>query len=163
MTVVADTSVLLNLCFLRQEAVLHTLFGDIHVPPQVAVEFQRLAKEDSRFQGLKLPAFIIEKAPLHLGHEWADSPVLHSGEVAALSLALEMRAELVLMDESEGRAVAKTLQLRTMGLLGVLLQARHKSLIPKLAPFLDQLQLEARFWMAPSLRAAVLAAAGELA
>jgi predicted nucleic acid-binding protein len=77
------------------------------------------------------------------------------------SLALEMGADLVLMDETEGRAVATSLQLATMGLLGVLLQARQLGLIPAVAPLLESLQQEARFWIAPSLREAVLRAAGE--
>jgi predicted nucleic acid-binding protein len=32
-----------------------------------------------------------------------------------------------------------------MGLLGILIQARSRSLIPALAPLLDRLQSEARF------------------
>jgi predicted nucleic acid-binding protein len=37
--VVADTSVILNLCFLGQESLLATLFGTMHAPPQVEAEF----------------------------------------------------------------------------------------------------------------------------
>jgi hypothetical protein len=33
--VVSDTSVILNLCFLEQEALLPLLFGTVHAPPQV--------------------------------------------------------------------------------------------------------------------------------
>ena len=115
MIVVADTSVILNLCFLGHESLLPVL----------------------------------------------HSPVLDGGEIAALSLALELSADLVLMDEAEGRATATALMLTTMGLLGVLLQARRRSLISSLAPLLDRLELEARFWMAPSLRGSILRAAGE--
>jgi predicted nucleic acid-binding protein len=87
--------------------------------------------------------------------------VLHTGEIAALSLALELSADVVLMDEAEGRAVATTLNLTTMGLLGILILARRRALIGAVAPLLDRLQHEARFWMAPSLRTSVLQAAGE--
>lgn len=161
MIVVADTSVILNLCFLRQEALLQTLFGTVHAPLQVEQEFLRLASLDPRFQGLQFPAFIQRTAPQTTAHDWAQSPVLHAGEIAALSLALELHASLVLMDEAEGRAVATTLNLTTMGLLGILLQARQRALIPAVAPLLHRLQHEARFWIAPSLRTAVLRAAGE--
>jgi predicted nucleic acid-binding protein len=47
--------------------------------------------------------------------------VLHAGEIAALSLALELGADLVLMDEAEGRAAATAMHLTTMGLLGILI------------------------------------------
>lgn len=67
------------------------------------------------------------------------------------------------MDEAEGRAVATALHLTTMGLLGILLEARRKALIPAVEPLLHRLQHEARFWIAPSLRNAVLRAAGESA
>jgi Domain of unknown function (DUF3368) len=70
-------------------------------------------------------------------------------------------ADLVLMDETEGRLAAAALHLRTMGLLGILIQARQRSLIPAISPLLDCLQAKARFWISPALRRAVLLAAGE--
>lgn len=161
MIVVSDTSVILNLCFLGQEALLSQLFGTVYAPPQVEAEFVRLASVDVRFQGLVFPAFIQRCPPKTTAHAWAHSPVLHGGEVAALSLALELGADLVLMDEAEGRAAAAALNLRTMGLLGILAQARSRSLIPAISPLLDRLQADARFWISPSLRNAVLLAAGE--
>ncbi|NUM87829.1 MAG: DUF3368 domain-containing protein, partial [Bdellovibrionales bacterium] len=108
------------------------------------------------------PDFIQRTDPPATTHAWARSPLLHGGEIEALSLALELRADLVLMDEAEGRATAKSLSLATMGLLGVPLMARQRSLIGSLAPLLDRLDREARFWMAPALRAAILRASGEL-
>jgi len=160
--VVSDTSVILNLCFLGQEALLPQLFGTVYAPPQVEAEFDRLAAADARFQGLVFPAFIQRCSPKTTAHAWAHSPVLHGGEVAALSLALELGADLVLMDEKEGRAAAAALHLRTMGLLGILAQARSRSLIPAISPLLDRLQAEARFWISPALRQATLHAAGEI-
>ena len=136
-------------------------FGAVHAPPQVEAEFSRLTRVDSRFLGLVFPSIIQRSPPTTISHTWAQSPVLHAGEVAALSLALELKADLVLMDETEGRAAAKTLGLRTLGVLGILIQARQRSLIPALAPLLDRLQLEARFWIAPSLRQSVLLTVGE--
>lgn len=162
MIVVADTSVVLNLCFLEQERLLPLLFGEVYAPPEVELEFLRLAGADARFKGLEFPRFIVLAPPQSTRHGWAQSPALHLGEIAALSLALEIRADLVLMDEAEGRATASALDLTTMGLLGVLLRARQLSLMPSVAPLLERLDQEARFWMAPSLRIAVLRAAGEL-
>lgn len=162
MIVVADTSVILNLCFLKQESLLPALFGTVHAPPEVEAEFLRLATMDIRFMGLEFPSFIQRTSPKSKTHSWANSPVLHSGEIAALSLALELHADLVLMDEAEGRAAATAQKLTTMGLLGILLQARQSTLIPSVAPLLDRLQQEACFWMTPSLRTSILRLAGEL-
>ena len=161
MTVVADTSVILNLCFLGLQELLPPLFGTVLAPTQVELEFQRLAASDPRFEGLLFPSFIECMTPTARPLALANTPALHLGEIAALTLAVESQADLVLMDEREGRAAAASLGLTTMGLLGVLVQARHRSLIPAVAPLLDRLQTSARFWIAPALRTAILQAANE--
>jgi uncharacterized protein len=56
--VVTDTSVILNLCLIRQEVLLTTLFERVLAPHQVVAEFQRLATIDQRFKGLVFPSFI---------------------------------------------------------------------------------------------------------
>lgn len=58
MIVVADASVVLNLCCVRQGLLLSALFGRVLVPVEVAGEFRRLAGTDARFSGLALPAWI---------------------------------------------------------------------------------------------------------
>ncbi|MCF7675455.1 MAG: hypothetical protein K9N23_03090 [Akkermansiaceae bacterium] len=58
MTVVTDTSAILNLCLLGLEDVLPTLFGETHAPGAVLDEFVRLTKVDPRFTGLVFPDFI---------------------------------------------------------------------------------------------------------
>lgn len=162
MTVVTDTSVVLNLCLLRQEVVLLPLFGSVLAPPEVEAEFSRLASVDSRFLGLVFPTFIEVVSPASPPPTLTNAKRLHRGEVAALGLAVERGVELVLMDERAGRAVAGTLGLRCVGLLGILIAARERGLIPALEPLLDILQHDARFWFSPSLRTAVLQRVGEL-
>ena len=63
MIVVADTSVLLNLCCIERIALLEDLFGDVIVSETVAKEFDRLALQAKRFSGLNLPAWIQRKEP----------------------------------------------------------------------------------------------------
>jgi predicted nucleic acid-binding protein len=48
-----------------------------------------------------------------------------------------------------------------VGLLGILLDAKERRLIPALAPLLDRLENEAEFWISATLRASVLSDAGE--
>ena len=163
MTVITDTSVVLNLCLIGQQDLLPLLYGRILAPTVVVTEFQRLASVDARFQGLVFPAFIEKDVPSILHPRLTSSQRLPAGEIAALSLAVERKADAVLMDERAGRAAAASLGLRTVGLLGVLLDARQRSLIPALTPLPDRLESEARFWISASLRASVLKAAGEAA
>lgn len=66
MIVVADTSVILNLCRIQHEHLLPPLFGRVLIPHEVATEFVRLAGVDVRFAGLQLPAWIEQMtAPPH--------------------------------------------------------------------------------------------------
>jgi predicted nucleic acid-binding protein len=158
--VVADTSVVLNLCLLGHVGVLSAIFAEISCPPEVAEEFSRLAQTDARFAGLSFPSVINQRSttttPMVLG-----TPRLHAGERAALALSLELGADAVLIDERAGRLFAKRLGIRSLGLLGILVEARRRSLIGSLAPLLDRLDKEARFWMSETLKREVLALVGE--
>ena len=53
MTVVSDTSVLLNLCLIGQEEILRVFFNQVWVPIEVKTEFEQLVKNDARFQKLE--------------------------------------------------------------------------------------------------------------
>jgi hypothetical protein len=158
--VVTDTSVVLNLCLLGLEDVLATLFGEVQAPPAVKEEFVRLVNVDPRFASLIFPSFIILRAPRAI-HPLVSNPRLDRGECEALSLAAEIQAARVLMDERAGRAAATKLGLQCIGVLGILIEARRRNLISSLTPQLDRLQTEARFWFSPSLRIQVLQLAGE--
>jgi uncharacterized protein len=160
--VVTDTSVILNLCLIRQENLLTTLFERVLAPHQVVAEFQRLATIDQRFKGLVFPSFIQKAEPIIKLTGLSHSSRLHAGEIAALTLAFQYKASAILMDEKAGRSAAAALGLKTVGLLGILIEARQRSLIPSVSPLLSQLQNEGRFWIAPSLRREVLLAAGEI-
>ncbi len=161
MIVVTDTSVVLNRCLIGQESLLSRLFGTIVAPLAVVNEFERLSNVDSRFQGLLFPAFIEKSDTPAIEPSLLPVKRLQAGEIAALSLAFYRKADAVLMDELAGRAAAKSLGLRAIGLLGVLLKAKERDLIPDLKPLLDRLENEAEFWIGPSLRNQILHQAGE--
>ena len=161
MIVVTDTSVVLNLCALHQEALLPAIFGSVIAPPSVMREFQRLAAVDPRFAGLAFPAFIQINAVTQIAPALLLNQRLHQGEREALSLAAEINADAVLMDERAGRIAASGLGLQSIGVLGVLIQAKTLGLVPAIKPSLDRLQSQARFWIAPALKQQVLRSVGE--
>ncbi len=86
---------------------------------------------------------------------------LHLGEAEAIALALEMKAEYLLIDEREGRTLARQLGLRITGVLGVLLRAKRRGQIEAIKPEIEALRSHARFFIAPALESAILAEAGE--
>jgi predicted nucleic acid-binding protein len=126
----------------------------------VASEFSRLAGANARFAGLNLPGWI-EIFPAPPLPAIIAAANLDLGEAAAIALCLSQTADALLVDESLGRAVAVRLGLRTIGILGILIEARARTLIPKIAPVLDRLEQEAGFWVAPVLRIRVLHLAKE--
>jgi len=140
---------------------LRQLFREVVVPPAVAVEFARLASSVPRFAGLTLPEGIRQQAATVLPASLVSATGLDPGERAALALAVEIHADAVLLDERRGREAAIQLGLRTIGLLGVLLQAKAAGLVPRVGSILDDLQREAGFWVGEALRAQVLRLAGE--
>jgi predicted nucleic acid-binding protein len=65
------------------------------------------------------------------------------------------------MDERLGRETAQHLGLRCVGLIGVLVEAKNKSLIPLIQPHLALLRREAGFRISESLYRRVLTDANE--
>lgn len=161
MIVVTDTSVVLNLCALQQERLLADVFGRVLAPPAVMEEFERLASVDPRFTGLTFPVFVQVSAATQIAPSLVLNQRLHQGEREALSLAAELGADAVLMDERAGRAAASSLGLSSIGVLGILVQAKTLGLLPAIKPLLDRLHHQARFWIAPALIQQVLDSVGE--
>jgi predicted nucleic acid-binding protein len=89
------------------------------------------------------------------------SAQLHPGEAEAIVLALDISADWILLDETDGRAVAARAGLRVTGILGILLRAKQRGEIPYLRPELDSLRTRARFFVGSRLEQEVLRSAGE--
>jgi predicted nucleic acid-binding protein len=86
---------------------------------------------------------------------------LDLGESEALTLALEVQAAVILIDEAEGRAVADQLGLIATGALGTLLRAKRHGRIAAVLPLMDRRENEIDFFISARLRADVLRLAGE--
>ena len=86
---------------------------------------------------------------------------LHKGESETIALAAEMHADLVFLDESDARMVARILGLKISGVIGILIKAKLAGKIPSLRDELDRLREDAGFWIGDDLYHRVLKAAGE--
>jgi predicted nucleic acid-binding protein len=161
MVVVADTSVLLNLCRVQLVDLLPSLFGEVWIPPMVEHEFSRLSVVNPRFAGLQMPLWVKRSTAVSVPDEVRDCPDLDSGETEALALALSLRADYVLVDDLAARRAAIRLNQRSTGIGGILLLAKGKGLIRAVGPCLDQLDVEARFYLSKPIRQELLRLAGE--
>ena len=158
--VVSDTSPVRALNHLGNLDLLRALYGQVYLPDAVAVELRRSSARFPVFEPLH-HSFLVIESPLDRGRVQALEKDLDAGEAAALVLALERSADFVLIDERAGRRAARALGLIPVGVLGVLLRAKERSLIVAVQPFVQRLQIELDFRMAPDLIADVLRQAGE--
>jgi len=86
---------------------------------------------------------------------------LDPGEAEAIALALELPADLILLDERDGRAAAERAGLRVTGLLGVLLRAKKEGQVASLSQELEALRTRAKFFLSAKLERLILESAGE--
>jgi len=126
MLVVSDSSPLNYLIRLGCVDVLHLLYGMVLIPPKVVEELTRAATptEVKEFLAAK-PSWLRVQSPSVL----EDIPKLDPGEVAAISLAREVRAEFVFLDDWAAREAATARGLVVTGLLGILERADERDLL----------------------------------
>jgi hypothetical protein len=151
--VVSDTSPLTALMQIDRADLLPLLFDRIVIPPAVRAE---LLREHST-----LPTWLETLAPIAIPASLASAQ-LDLGETEALALALEIRADAVLLDERLGRRVARTLGLRVTGLLGTLILAKERGHLAAVKPVITDLRVRAGCWFDDALIADVCRAAGEV-
>lgn len=84
-----------------------------------------------------------------------------SGTLCRIALALELRADVALLDERDGRRLAQRLGLRVLGVVGVLLEAKTQGAIAHVRLYLDGLRSAAGFYVDDALYAEALRLAGE--
>ncbi len=138
--------------------ILHSLFGEIVIPPAVREEFLSTEKETRR-KILRDEAWI-RIVELENPNRTGAFASLDQGEAQVLALAEEQNASLVLIDERKARRYAERLKLPLSGTLGVLLLAKEEKIIPAISPLLKTM-LEAGLYLHDDLVEQVLKMAGE--
>lgn len=126
--VVADASPLHYLILVGAREVIPAIYGRLLIPASVARELRHPnAPPPVREFMEQMPEWVVvatpqssaDRTPLHLGE----------GERGAIVVAIESRADLVLMDDREGVEEARRRGLTVVGTLGVLVRASERNLV----------------------------------
>jgi predicted nucleic acid-binding protein len=163
MLVASSTSPISNLAIIGRLSLLRSQFREIRIPTAVQHELDRLpnraALEEIRqaFQDgwIKPQALQADKVAQLLAAR------LDPGEAEAIALALELSADLILLDERDARTAAEGAGLRVTGILGVLLRAKNDGQIQRIRSEVEALRTQARFFLSARLQEKVFKIAGE--
>lgn len=156
MSTVSNASPLINLARIGKLDLLRQLYGELFIPEAV---WQEVVTD-----GVGQPGAVEVKTATWVKVQSVTNPLLvralrqelDAGEAEAIVLALEMGSELLLMDERLGREVAQYLGLHYIGLIGVLIEAKHKGVISAVRHHLDELRNVAGFRIRDALYVRVL-------
>ena len=147
MIVVSDTTPLRYLAVLGQLDLLHRLFGTVHCPDVVIAECTHLrAPMMLRRWAANLPEWLHVATEIEIEASLIED--LDAGEAAAISLARRLGAQVILMDDRNGRRCALERGIATAGTLNILAQAGANGWVDYEA-MVARLRAETNFWFRP--------------
>ena len=147
--IIADTSCLVVLSRTGQLELLHRLYGQVTVTPEVVAEF-----------GEAMPPWIRVRAAADAAMKRVLSELVDAGEASALALALEVANSTLIVDDLKARKLAVRLNLRFTGTLGVMLKAHERGLVPSMREQIARLR-SAGFRVSEEIAVDLLRRAGE--
>ncbi len=157
---IADTSPLIFLAKLDRLDLLRKSADNIFVPAAVVKEVRAYPDDASQKIEEALGSWLREEEVKERRIVDILLADLDFGEAEVIALASERAAERIVMDDLDGRRLARRLGLEPIGTLGLLLAAKLQGQLESLQGEIERLEREG-FRASPSLVEAVLKAAGE--
>lgn len=160
MTIVSNTSPITNLAAVGQLGLLQQLYSNILIPQAVYDEMVGIGKTVPGAVEVQTLSWIQTQPVTDTKRVAELQQDIHLGEAEAIVL-VELGAELLIIDDRRGRVMASQCGLRVTGVMGVLLEAKIRGLIPAVKPVMEQLIKQVCFRVSSQLYADVLQAASE--
>jgi uncharacterized protein len=158
---VSNTSPIFYLSTIGQLDLLRQLYGKIIIPNAVFNEITSVGNTDASAAIVPTLSWIQTQPVSDQAFIHTLSVELDPGEAEAIALAVELKANRLLIDERLGRAAAMRSSLQVTGVLGILIAAKRRKLIQEVKPLLDALIQQVGFWVDERLYAEVLQTVGE--
>jgi predicted nucleic acid-binding protein len=149
--VVSNTSPLNSLAAIGQFDLLHHLYGELHIAQGVWGELNASGKCWPGRDEVDSAEWIEHHTVQNRALVTALERDLDRGEAETIALALELEADLVLLDEREGRRAAQRFGLRVVGVVGILLDAKSHGVIKAVHPYLEALRQTAGFYLSDAV------------
>jgi hypothetical protein len=159
MLLIADSSALVALSVMDLLSTLDRLFDRVLVPEAV---YRELTADESLPEATTLRQYLHDKrCPISsdTGTVLLDA-YGDMGEIEAMYLYKQLKADRLLIDDARGRKVAQLNHIAVIGSIGVLLLAKQKGMIAAIKPKLDRLDGSA-VYMSSQLIEQALRLAGE--
>jgi uncharacterized protein len=156
--VISDTSVITNLAAIQHLYLLPQLYNQIIIPEAV---YRELVDIDPPVPGtleIQAASWVEIRQVVNRGvvERLQRDVRLDLGESEAIALALELNADLLLIDERRGRAEADRLGIRITGVLGILVESKRQNLIIAVKPLVNSLIATSEFRVSSALYALIL-------
>ena len=152
MVVVSNASPLIALARIQRLDLLPAIFELVLIPSAVSREISPSIPV--------LPTWLRIQAPSVLPPASLLRRRLGDGEWEALALAIEIKADWIILDDLPARRSAEATGLNVIGTLGTLVTAKRKGLLKSIRPELDGLRATA-FFLSPQVYDELLRLANE--
>ncbi|MDS4058205.1 MAG: DUF3368 domain-containing protein [Candidatus Contendobacter sp.] len=159
---VSNTSPLTNLAVIGQFDLLRRLYGRLWIAEAVWDELNAEGRAWPGRAEVAAADWIARRAAQNRPLVTALRERLDPGEAETIALAVECQPSFVLMDEKEGRRAARRFGLKTVDVVGVLIEAKSRGLIAEVGPPLERLRREAGFYLSDRVMREARALCGEV-
>jgi predicted nucleic acid-binding protein len=160
--VISNASPIINLAIIGRLNLLKKFWAKIYVPEAVWKEVVIDGEDKDEVVEIKKADWIIVEKVKDHNLTLLLMQNLDKGEAEAIALAIEMNADIILLDETDAREAADIYKIEKTGVLGILLLAKLKNEISNLEQEIEKLKIKADFWLKDSLIQSVLRKAGEI-
>ncbi len=125
---VSNSSCLIALERINKMEILIKSFDHLFIPYAVQEEFDK-----------KIDMISVRKAK-NTAVVASLNTQIGKGESEAIALAMEIKNSFLILDDKKARRIAKQLELKIIGTIGLLLRAKSKNVITSIEPFLEDFQ-----------------------
>ncbi|MEW6378517.1 MAG: DUF3368 domain-containing protein [bacterium] len=139
MVIVSNSTPIIAFSRINQMDLLQAIVNKLSIPLEIANELSEYGKVKRKSLDLNEYQWITIQEIQDRSKVELLLPSLDKGEAEVIELAIETKADLILIDELTGRKVAESFDLNVIGSVGILIKAKEAGKIRAVKPFIDEM------------------------